>query len=546
MKTRRIALVMAGGVSLGSYEAGVLTELLYALETLNASAGAGDPRYELDVMTGGSAGGMTGAIVGRMMFEMPARRDALFNAWVRDIDIVPLLNGGDIPKNALLSKRIIGEIAERSLVSAAPAGPASPASYAPQTLRLSLSISNMNGVTYRIPYANAAGGATSFMTTFFADMARFTVDRDRPQDTDWRQVRDACISSGNFPIAFRPQRMVRDPDDYPGAQEAEDPASSLFEQGMTFVDGGLFNNEPLGEAIRRAAEADRDGEDVERLFILIDPFINTSKHNAEFSPDDELIKVVMRLVTMIRGESTARDWLRAERINDQLRWRREFVEELKTLVAAVPDAEAPGMARHTAAMTREIVASQRDLEDQEGPPDLRTRLPRDESFTAARAQLSGEDRRDVFDRLVFALDEVAGLSSKSMIELKAIDADETELAGETLQGFGGFFEREWREHDFRVGRRKAHGLLPGILGRDYDREKDAAGQLVRDYELPPDWREFKHKTLADTGRGPRKQVRDIMLDRSVDLLKDVGIKNPVYRWGARMVLKRVLNGVLSL
>ncbi|MEO1366467.1 MAG: patatin-like phospholipase family protein, partial [Acidobacteriota bacterium] len=496
MTTKRIALVMAGGVSLGSYEAGVLSELLYALETLNRSAGPGDPHLELDVMAGGSAGGMTGAIVGRMMFEMPARRDTLFNAWVRDIDMVPLLNGGDIPPNALLSKRIIGEIADRSLVDPAPAGPAAPASYAPKTLRLSLSISNMNGVTYRIPYANAAGGAESFMTTFFADMARFTVDRDRPEATDWRLVRDACIASGNFPIAFQPHRMRRRVEDYPGAQEAEDASSPLFQEGMTFVDGGLFNNEPLGEAIRRAAEADRDGADAERLYVLIDPFINTSKHRADLTPDDRLVDITMRLVTMIRGESTARDWLRAERINDQLRWRRGLVDELRSLVAAIPEGRAPDMARQAQSMARDIVAQQRAADGElEGPPDLRPNLPQDESFREARAALAGDDRRDVFERLIFALDQVAGLDSKSIIELKAIDADESELAGETLQGFGGFFEREWREHDFRVGRRKAHELLPDILGREYGREmKD--GLPVQDYEIPPEWQDLKHKTLA--------------------------------------------------
>ena len=51
---KKIALILAGGVSLGSYEAGVLTELLYALETLNATAlQEGRPRYVLDVMTEG-------------------------------------------------------------------------------------------------------------------------------------------------------------------------------------------------------------------------------------------------------------------------------------------------------------------------------------------------------------------------------------------------------------------------------------------------------------------------------------------------------------
>jgi predicted acylesterase/phospholipase RssA len=62
---RKIALILAGGVSLGSYEAGVLTELLYALETLNATAQQEErPRYVLDVMTGGSAGRINSSVGG--------------------------------------------------------------------------------------------------------------------------------------------------------------------------------------------------------------------------------------------------------------------------------------------------------------------------------------------------------------------------------------------------------------------------------------------------------------------------------------------------
>ena len=69
---KKVALIIAGAVSLGSYEAGALTELLYALDKLNKKSneeGNGNA-YELDVITGASAGSLTAAMVARIIEEM--------------------------------------------------------------------------------------------------------------------------------------------------------------------------------------------------------------------------------------------------------------------------------------------------------------------------------------------------------------------------------------------------------------------------------------------------------------------------------------------
>ena len=61
---KRIAITIAGAVSLGSYEAGVTYELLEALRIHNQScdeANTPDRKIYVDVITGASAGGMTAA-----------------------------------------------------------------------------------------------------------------------------------------------------------------------------------------------------------------------------------------------------------------------------------------------------------------------------------------------------------------------------------------------------------------------------------------------------------------------------------------------------
>ncbi len=51
MEPAKIALVITGVVSLGSFEAGVLTELPWSLEQHSKD----EKKYELDVITGASA-----------------------------------------------------------------------------------------------------------------------------------------------------------------------------------------------------------------------------------------------------------------------------------------------------------------------------------------------------------------------------------------------------------------------------------------------------------------------------------------------------------
>jgi predicted acylesterase/phospholipase RssA len=62
---KRVALVLSGGVSLGSYIAGALDELLRWLEA--------DGDFEIDVITGASAGATTAALIAHGL--LPGRRD---------------------------------------------------------------------------------------------------------------------------------------------------------------------------------------------------------------------------------------------------------------------------------------------------------------------------------------------------------------------------------------------------------------------------------------------------------------------------------------
>ena len=270
-----------------------------------------------------------------MLYDLAGRRRDLYRAWVSDIDIVKLLDNTDMPLNALFSKKVVQDIVHHYVLKDAAASPKNPASFAPQVLQISLSLSNMHGIDYRVPYFSSTSQEQKYLlTTFFSDMAQFKIDtRQLPSQAEWQAIGEAAIASGTFPFAFQPHKVHRKVSDYPDSMYEEQP--ELLREGLCFIDGGLFNNEPLGEAINRAKEADLGTFDPTRLFILVDPNLNTSLQQQIIDPDDSLPNQLKRMLTMVHGESMARDWFRAHRKNTEIEWRNQFVQMLAQVLEAI-------------------------------------------------------------------------------------------------------------------------------------------------------------------------------------------------------------------
>ena len=82
---KKLAITISGAVSLGSYEAGVMYEVVHAIRQHNESREtSADDRILIDVLTGASAGGMTAAILAqKLMFEADALEGAYFQLALR-------------------------------------------------------------------------------------------------------------------------------------------------------------------------------------------------------------------------------------------------------------------------------------------------------------------------------------------------------------------------------------------------------------------------------------------------------------------------------
>ena len=528
----RLALILSGASSLGSFEAGVLTELLW---TLDHTARQADParRWTLDIITGASAGAMTAALVARAVMADHKANRSLHAAWVEEIDIRDLLR--EPPATALLSKEPIRAIASRHLTPPPPN--ATPAAFAPERLRLRFTLANMNGVDWRYPLSRDA--AAQFVATFFADGIRFDADRTNVKDAAfWARVRTAAIASGNFPLAFVPELLARDERDF------RDHALRPFLETFTYCDGGLFDNEPVGEAIDLALEQDGGTISPDRAFVLVDANLNRSRHAARFTEHEPLLANAMRLASMVRGEATVRDWLTSQRVNNEVAWRDLVLEDLVPLVRdnRIENGEAfSASLEHTA---EEIIGTKRAIFPDRYPATyLQHALARTREAHSSRLAGLTQLQQDILVRIIFLLNSVAGLDKKQQLNIGIIYTEPKLTAGDTLGAFGGFFHRDWREHDYRLGRRAARERLPELLALAGPPPLEPG--FEHEYEIPAAWAHFKDATLREADVAPRVALRDMLVARARTFVEDQAIGPRWLRWVTRPAARAAVAGAVK-
>ena len=104
----------------------------------------------------------------------------------------------------------------------------------------------------------------------------------RPIDSNeiWREITATTIASAAFPLAFEPVVLTRYKYEY-GEKWAPNLGNST-KHAFTYVDGGMFNNEPIEEAFNLAAYLDANFKDAgqinfDRKIIFIDPNISANE-----------------------------------------------------------------------------------------------------------------------------------------------------------------------------------------------------------------------------------------------------------------------------
>jgi predicted acylesterase/phospholipase RssA len=546
----RLAITVSGAVSLGSYEAGVLYEVLYALKQHNQQPGISeDQKIYIDVLTGASAGGLSVALAAqKLLYEAASLNDPydnpLYNAWVSEVDIASLLNlaPDEQPSCSIFSSDLIDTLAQEYLLSRYNATPVEPVEPHPalapdQTIRLGLALSNLCGVDYTRPTLSSG----SFTYTRFQDEFAATLGGAQDSPAYWTPVQQAAVSCGAFPFAFRVQDLARGIDCYN--------SSPFFDSGcfggqtirsFTYTDGGLFQNQPLGLAKRLVNSIDQHLGSDQRAYLFVAPHPLTSTADDSFcARAGTFSKVAERLLLSIFDQARFQDWIEAEKINGQIA---SFNSRARALQQQVQNGTLSSEAIHP--VINPLLAQFFGPGGDDTLTPARARLQ--QQFAHEYAQLyqsRGPDIAKTWLDAVLFLEMAANLPQKDEMYIYGITASAQELAGSPLMWFLGFFDRQYRDHDYDVGRIKARAFLqnPGT---------SAQGPLSAiAYNAPP-IRPLQPGltgiSIKQVAVEKRQQLRDRIQNRIGIMLKEAGLSFIVRHSIQLLFLNGKINELLGL
>jgi len=487
----RIALVLGGGASLGSYIGGAVTEIIRAVETNRQRE-----TVVIDVITGASAGALNAALAARCLTVNRHLLPWIERAWVDGADASVLLNPARPEREGWLDISVLDELT-RTLVDSDAASDDEASKAAGKSVRLGFTLANLYGVPYDHRYRFLNEPERSFGSRVHTDNIRFDLTtKSRAGDPVWGEVADAAVASASFPFAFPPRRIGRRKADYPGARLRVGPDGKV---DMWYLDGGLFDNAPLGLA---------------RDLVELEPV----------------------------GQGAARDWMVANRINSRLEILQALVKRLPELAPELTDPQALALGRYIGELAEHVAEIQvaADGGDVEGADDpvvdyLDSQVERieiDPAYSGTLSRIDSRAGRARLAKLIFVLEAAGGLQDKDVLPLYLVAPETSEsLSGDFLGHFGGFFNREWRANDFRAGRRDARRVIEETLSDviSYD-PGDKADYRVE--KIDPGF-----DSIPAAGRARLKDLVDAEADRVLSELRPGPIA-AAFGWAWKPVVRR--------
>ncbi|MDQ0563241.1 hypothetical protein QO004_005050 [Rhizobium mesoamericanum] len=370
----QIGLAMAGAISAGAYSAGVFDFLVQALEAWEVarqdsdrSAAIPNHRAAIKVITGASAGAITGALgavalAGGIQPTPAAKTDAsaqkykyllpnLYDAWVIRpqmlsttgradfLNIDDLEDGADVI--SALNSKVLLSIKDAALQLKSITAPYS---YISSNLDVYLTISNLRGVPYSVSFTGGDYGMMSHgdrvhyrvlgLGSWENSSAFANADTGRSlavenllvggqPSADWKDYALSAVASGAFPLGLAAREWNARVEDYIGRNWPLPDADYVKERMMptwpkdwpsdraysfTAVDGGLINNEPFEFARyclmqEPGSPNPRKGEDADRAVIMIDPFPEPPPFPPDGHPPGDLMGVLMALLPALRAQT---------------------------------------------------------------------------------------------------------------------------------------------------------------------------------------------------------------------------------------------------
>ncbi|MDJ0572855.1 MAG: patatin-like phospholipase family protein, partial [Pleurocapsa sp. MO_192.B19] len=290
-----VTLNSSGGIALGAFMAGVFFEIVK--EALK------EEKFVIDIITGASAGAMTGAIASYYLLQgkqaLPAfdqpKGNALYEAWVTkadmekidSIEVMPIeefkIFNKDRDSFGLLSGEAIKEISE--LIRTFPNSSQSNGQLRPdrieKPLALLMTVTNLQGLLLKNPNEDTKSISSAEIRQFFfypgqeKDLDTPNSEKNSEFSNIWDKVIVSSRMSGAFPVAFPPIKDISDPssinfqdlsDDYftnpqqkildeklPMVIKVKNDTTEKLKLEFSYSDGGILDNLPILKGIELEA-----------------------------------------------------------------------------------------------------------------------------------------------------------------------------------------------------------------------------------------------------------------------------------------------------
>ncbi len=346
---------MAGAVSAGAYTAGVIDYLLESLhlwekaKERNLILGENHPDYddsipmhdvELEVLSGASAGGITGTLTLLSLLTKEHQfvnkdnpngdHNLFYQSWVKMADteketsLMKLLNTDDLKDDAypesLLNVAPIEAIADHALkTNDQVAFP----NYVSKSLDLVLTTTNLRGLNFKIDFKDSDSIITNHGGFFRYKIANQDIKSGVPKDesslyyvldlkdeTHVNYLKDATLSTSAFPIGLKSREITiakeyieRYPkylfDKSKGIRVEHQKESYTFNS----VDGGLINNEPFGICMKVLLEKNKTIKDEDNYaIIMVDPFPNQDHESDAYDSKRDIISIAKGMFKALRNQ----------------------------------------------------------------------------------------------------------------------------------------------------------------------------------------------------------------------------------------------------
>lgn len=476
---RRLAVTIKGGVSLGAYEAGVITEVLNIIE-YNKQHG-GTPWY-IDAIAGASAGSITAALLARIVAGN-GKVEELHEAWVDKISLDVLAKDAKSDKTILDSNAVSTLANEYFPQLTKPLD--SHAAFNGESVSLAFTVSGLAldpealialnnrlftwheySVVGRFKIGVLSSGDPTYSASPVAAYGHNANDQGAVTGNDaYAAMKQAAVTSGAFPLAFAPRGLARFED-------------GLLWHNRWFVDGGVYDNDPVGEMINLAHDVDwsvNAYDDRDRRFLVIEPEplpVARSFPPSGVAPAQSLdlgpSAVLGEILPGLLEQSQESGVRGIAAVNRQIAERLNVLSDLcSVLNTSIIDF---GTLQRLAASVTDQLARRRKI-DQARLKVFRDNFISDldalEHDLAERAsrltdRKSGESNAaGAFVELGLLMDFAAGLADKVRFSPIVVSPDAA-LAGDPMWAFSGFFLKEIREHDFQRGRFDAYQAFQAI------------------------------------------------------------------------------------